>query len=208
MKEKKDVKGLIKALKYKDNTIREWAVVALCEIKDARAVEPLIEALKDEDSNVRWRAAEALKDIGDARAVEPLKQALKDEDELVTELLSRNLQIREKALTRVQELTKAGDRRGQIALEEAIRIKSNLPNCTFYKPASGLYMVTSVEEKIFELVSSNSLLKNPKRSQILLDELTFCGNLSGLMETAKMMGDEQFHDLQLLINQRRYRVSR
>jgi len=77
----RDVEGLIKALKHRDDDIRADAAKALGEIRDPRAVEPLIDALKpDPDSFVRQRAAYALGNIGDAKAVEPLIQSLKDED--------------------------------------------------------------------------------------------------------------------------------
>jgi len=81
MKSKKDIEGLIKALKDKDEDVGTNAAEALGEIGDARAVEPLIQALKDEHEDVRGEAADALGEIGDARAVEPLIQALKDEHE-------------------------------------------------------------------------------------------------------------------------------
>ena len=72
MKAKKDVKGLIKALKHEDYGIRMEAGWALGKIGDARAVEPLIQALNDENETVRAVAAGALGEIKDARAVEPL----------------------------------------------------------------------------------------------------------------------------------------
>jgi len=63
LKEKKDVDGLIKALRDKDSDIRLEVAYALGEIKDKRAVEPLIQALKDEDNFVREAAVEALEKI-------------------------------------------------------------------------------------------------------------------------------------------------
>jgi HEAT repeat protein len=74
------VESLIKALKDRDSQIRKLAVVALGEIRDARAVEPLIQVLSDNDSNVRGEAADALSKISDIRAVEPLIQVLSDND--------------------------------------------------------------------------------------------------------------------------------
>jgi len=79
MKAKRDVKGLIKALKDKNAGVREAATKALGEIGEP-AIEPLIQALKDEHEGVRWGAVEALGKIRDSRAVEPLIQTLKDED--------------------------------------------------------------------------------------------------------------------------------
>ncbi len=64
MAEKKDVDGLIKALRNSDRLIRRNAVQALGKILDARAEEPLIDKLKDWDQEVRHCAAEALEKIG------------------------------------------------------------------------------------------------------------------------------------------------
>lgn len=82
---RRDVKGMIKALKHKDKLIRLGALDAITYIKDAqgkindpRVVEPLIQALKDEDGEVRCWATETLRQTGDPRAVEPLIEALKD----------------------------------------------------------------------------------------------------------------------------------
>ena len=79
MKARRDVNGLIKALRYrKDKGVRASAAEALVKI-GAPAVEPLIAALKDKDSDVRYAAAKALGEIKDPRAVEPLIAALGDE---------------------------------------------------------------------------------------------------------------------------------
>lgn len=78
---KKDVKGLIKCLKYKkDPNIQRAAAQALGEIRDARAVLPLIETLEHWWSfkeGVTSAAAHALGEIKDARAVDPLIRALR-----------------------------------------------------------------------------------------------------------------------------------
>jgi HEAT repeat protein len=79
MEEKRNVKGLIKALEHKDPNVRSEAAKALGRIGDERAVEPLIQALRDKYGSVREAAAEALVKIG-APAVEPLITALRDEE--------------------------------------------------------------------------------------------------------------------------------
>jgi len=111
LQSKRDVKGLIKALK--DEHVRWRAIDALKEIgepaveslthvlesgdKDLRreatralgmigtsnAVESLIQALKDENWHVRGEAAKALEEIGDVRVIEHLTQALNDENSFV-----------------------------------------------------------------------------------------------------------------------------
>ena len=80
LKSKKDVDGLIEALKYKDDhNIRLTAASALGTVGDSRAVDPLIAAL-DDQMEVNEMAALALGEIGDPRAVESLTKTLGDEN--------------------------------------------------------------------------------------------------------------------------------
>jgi hypothetical protein len=59
LKEKRNIQGLILALKNKDPKVQYDAAEALGDLRDNRAVEPLTAALKnDEFSGVRWKAAE------------------------------------------------------------------------------------------------------------------------------------------------------
>jgi HEAT repeat protein len=77
---KKDVKGVIKALRDKDWCARATAAGALGRIGDVEAVEPLIQAMGDTEFDVRAEATEALGKIGNVRAIGPLFQAVKDEE--------------------------------------------------------------------------------------------------------------------------------
>ncbi len=70
--QKRNVKGLIKALKRKEPEIREQAVVALGDMKDPMALEGLFRVLNDENFSISIKAVEAIGKIGDRRAVEPL----------------------------------------------------------------------------------------------------------------------------------------
>ncbi|MDH5770696.1 MAG: HEAT repeat domain-containing protein, partial [Candidatus Bathyarchaeota archaeon] len=73
MKAKRDVDGLVKAIKHRDVDIRLGAIFELGEIGDRRAVEPLCEVVSDKKpSYARGAACIALGKIGDARAVKPL----------------------------------------------------------------------------------------------------------------------------------------
>jgi len=63
LKARKNIKGLIEALKDKDEGVWRGTAMALGEIKDARAVEPLIKLLKDKNSFTREAAEEALEKI-------------------------------------------------------------------------------------------------------------------------------------------------
>lgn len=91
-KGKRDIKGLIKALRYKrDGRVRSSAAEALGEIGDARAVQPLCAALRDKDVDVRRAAAWALTKIGDVRAVESLRAALKDKESRVRQAAAEAL---------------------------------------------------------------------------------------------------------------------
>ena len=112
-KEKKDVTGLIRALKAVNPQISEPAADALVslgsdvtetllqelrkknkhlrlgiigvlsKLGDKRAVIPLIGMLSDPGSEVRWQAAIALGELGDLHAVDPLVVALGDPDKYV-----------------------------------------------------------------------------------------------------------------------------
>ena len=74
---------LLSALKKKNKDIRLGAIGALAVIRDPRSVGPLIEVLHDTNSEVRWQAAFALGEIGDAHATGPLVAALRDPDKYV-----------------------------------------------------------------------------------------------------------------------------
>lgn len=66
---KRDVEGLVKALKYKsDEYVRNHAAWFLGELNDARAVEPLIQVLRDEYIHryLRKEAEWALRILKDA----------------------------------------------------------------------------------------------------------------------------------------------
>lgn len=77
MKAKKDVEGLIKVLKHKDEDVRWGAAEALGKVGDERAVHPLIEALQDDSYPlICERASYALKNIGRDKVLEPLIKTL------------------------------------------------------------------------------------------------------------------------------------
>jgi HEAT repeat protein len=85
MKRKRDVAGLIEALKEGGPRVRRAAANALVEIPDRRALEPLVAALADPDAAVRANAALALGEFEHSRPetlgtiVEPLAAAFDDE---------------------------------------------------------------------------------------------------------------------------------
>ena len=68
LKERRNIKGLIKALKDEDKNVRREAASALGKIGDKRVVELLMEALKDEDKNVRETIEEALERIKEKKS--------------------------------------------------------------------------------------------------------------------------------------------
>jgi hypothetical protein len=74
------VDHLLDALSHKNREVKLGAIEALGEIKDPRAVPLLIDLLKDESVEVRWAAAIALGEIGDRRAIQPLVTSLGDAD--------------------------------------------------------------------------------------------------------------------------------
>jgi HEAT repeat protein len=77
---KRDIQGLIKALVFKDPSVRIAAAEALAPIKDPIAVEPLAAGLKDGNPGVRKACVGALAARGGLRVVSPLVTALQDSD--------------------------------------------------------------------------------------------------------------------------------
>ncbi len=72
MKAKKDIEGLINAMKHKDFDVRWEAVEALKKI-GRLATEPLIQALEDKDKGIVWLAMTTLWDIRDPGGIEALR---------------------------------------------------------------------------------------------------------------------------------------
>lgn len=85
------VPRLVQALKDKEESIRQQAVLALGQIKDSSAVDPLIEMLGDQDWFTRLTAAAALDAIGDSRGRDAIKPLLKDPDLVVRMRVERLL---------------------------------------------------------------------------------------------------------------------
>ncbi len=85
MRRKRDVAGLIEALKEGGPRVRRAAANALIEMPDHRALEPLVAALADSDAAVRANAALALGEFEHSKPetlgtiVEPLAAAFDDE---------------------------------------------------------------------------------------------------------------------------------
>lgn len=76
--ERKDVKGLIRALKYKDPEVRRQAAYSLGTLKATQAVAALIETTRDPEYYVRSWAAAALSQIGGPGAADAVFALLED----------------------------------------------------------------------------------------------------------------------------------
>ena len=74
---------LIRGLATRNRAVKLGIIEALGEIRDVQAVEPLIKHLRDPSAEVRWEAALALGEIGDERAIGPLLTGLRDPDRYV-----------------------------------------------------------------------------------------------------------------------------
>jgi HEAT repeat protein len=154
VKDSRDVKKLIAALKDKDRIVRGTAAANLGEIKSVSAVKPLIRALKDGDPWVRAQADASLIEIGPP-AVEPLIAVLKENDPFIP------------ALSAVA-LTKIKDPRADSALMTALReqnAKVILGAHTFYVKLG----VPGTEAALIE-----TLKKYPSRE--IAEEYRYCGN--------------------------------
>jgi HEAT repeat protein len=105
LSQKKDVKGLLKALGYKkEPSIRAQAASALGSLKDTAALEPLLEALKDSSMDVRAAAAEALGNMGDERIAVPLLLVIKNHDYIYPD----QKKVRESAFNALGGITAIG----------------------------------------------------------------------------------------------------
>jgi HEAT repeat protein len=74
---------LIAGLSTRHRAVKLGIIEALGEIRDAQAVEALIRELRDASVEVRWEAALALGEIGEGRAIAPLLPGLRDRDRYV-----------------------------------------------------------------------------------------------------------------------------
>lgn len=91
---RRDIRGLFKALKYRnDYQVRRAAAIALGETRDVRAIEPLIAALNDEQYSVRLAAVDALGKSGHARGIEALAAILTDDGSLMKQEALRALSM-------------------------------------------------------------------------------------------------------------------
>jgi hypothetical protein len=77
------IRELIGGLSTRNRAVKLGIIEALGEIRDPLAVEPLIRNLRDPSAEVRWEAALALGEIGDGRATGPLLPGLRDPDRYV-----------------------------------------------------------------------------------------------------------------------------
>ena len=85
------VPKFIAALKDKDESVRQSAVLGLGRIKHSESIDPLIAMLQDKDWFTRLIAAAALESIGDDRGREAIKPLLKDPDMVVKMRVERIL---------------------------------------------------------------------------------------------------------------------
>jgi hypothetical protein len=77
------IQELFGGLSTRNRAVKLGIIEALGEIRDPLAVEPLIRNLRDASAEVRWEAALALGEIGDGRATGPLLPGLRDPDRYV-----------------------------------------------------------------------------------------------------------------------------
>jgi hypothetical protein len=98
------VDPLINALSHRNKDIRLGCIEALGEIRDRRAVDPLLVVLEDPSNEIRLQAALALGQIGDEKATGPLLNLLRDPDKYVRYGASLALQNRGWATNNPEDL--------------------------------------------------------------------------------------------------------
>jgi len=142
LKEKKDIKELIKALKYEDSNIRMFAAIALGEIGDERAIAHLTQSLKDKQE-VQNEVLKALVRIGDP-VVNALIMAIKDEKLKegakfalikIGEPASRNLMFKynnQNMDTKIDYINIMGEIGDKNSVEHLIHILKDIKKCDRY----------------------------------------------------------------------------
>ncbi len=120
LEKKKDVKGLIKALKDSDSYTRWRAAIALKNIGDSSVLPHLIELLSDENDYVRLRAIEAIGSLGGEEAVDYVIAALKDENEHVRRIASELLVNIDIPISRILNLLKKAEKPIRKAVAEIL----------------------------------------------------------------------------------------
>jgi len=133
--------------------------------------------------------------------LESLKGNVNIDTELIRNLLSKNIKIRDDALIRARQMAMNGNPKGQIAIEEAIRIKSNQYNCEFYEPRAGLFSeaeISNVDKEIYRLAKENKLLEDPKKTQSYITKTFSLHTSLEVMNKVRKIGANQLHDFQLL----------
>ncbi|MBO8183283.1 MAG: HEAT repeat domain-containing protein [Archaeoglobus sp.] len=110
LERKKDVKGLIKALKDGDSYTRWRAAIALKNIGDCSALPHLIELLSDNNDYVRLRAVEAIGALNGECAMNFLITALNDRNEHVRRAAIEELvKLGKKPIPELLNLLKRGN---------------------------------------------------------------------------------------------------
>lgn len=140
LEESRNVKGLIKALKYKGDAYVRWkAAKILGKWKEERAIKGLVELLNDPHWHVRRNAVEALGNIGSKTSVKEIEKLLSDENpyvrasaasslakikdinsvnELVKHLSDRDIEVKMNVIDAIGEI---GDVRGLEPLIEVLK---------------------------------------------------------------------------------------
>ncbi|RMH63076.1 MAG: hypothetical protein D6677_08250 [Calditrichaeota bacterium] len=110
LKEKKNIKGLIKALHHNSINIQVEAARALGALYARDALDDLITATTDWNDRVQIAAIEAIGKIGHAKGIKPLLFALKDRNERVKEAAIRALtEIGDDAIEPLIDFLRNGD---------------------------------------------------------------------------------------------------
>ncbi len=110
LKEKKNIKGLIKALHHESITIQVEAARALGSLYARQAVDALIVASTDWNDTVQIEAVRALGKIGDPKAIKPLLFTLKEPNKNVRQaVLEALVEIGDASIEHLMEIVRSGD---------------------------------------------------------------------------------------------------
>ncbi len=116
LKERGDIKGLVKALGHKDVSIKIDAANALGEIGDSSAADALLDAMKDKNTDVRKAAVRALAKIADDRSIAAIVKALRDD----------SVDVRLEAAKAIAEIGQKKAKKMAGTISESLNIPANV----------------------------------------------------------------------------------
>lgn len=143
LRNKKDVKGLLVALRNNDIAIRSQAISALGELKVLDALEEIIPLLKNDNTHIKILAVSAIGKIGDRKTI----------DHIIPLLNDKNKKVRSEAIETIRML------RGDEVLNEILneQINKYFKESEVHEKKENYSKAISIMKKILDIDSKNAM---------------------------------------------------